>query len=106
VAYDAEDSWQDVESFGTSETPSDFVHPVFDHYNDLSIDSYENVGYVEEYENFVGVDIEGKNITVYPNQQHKRYEQSLDEEGIMTSFGDLPAYEHDPYVEDEDGRER
>lgn len=60
VAYDAEDSWQDVESFGTSETPSDFVHPVFDHYNDLSIDSYENVGYVEEYENFVGVDIEEK----------------------------------------------
>ncbi|MGG0740379.1 TraR/DksA C4-type zinc finger protein [Niallia taxi] len=105
VAYDAEDSWQDVESFGTSETPSDFIDPV-DHYNDLSIDSYENVGYVEEYENFVGVDIEGKNITVYPNPQHKRYEHSLDEEGIMTSFGDLPAYEHEPYVEDADDKER
>lgn len=102
VAYDAEDAWQEVESWGNSETPSDFTHPVFDHYNDVYTESDENVGYVEEYENFVGVDIDGKNIMVYPNKQHERYEQSLDEEGIMTSFGDLPAYEHDPYVEDDE----
>jgi hypothetical protein len=43
----------------------------------------------------------GENITVYPSPQHKRYERELDEEGIMTSFGDLPAFEHDPYVEDD-----
>ena len=51
-------------------------------------------------ENFVGNDMYGNNITVYPNSQHERYEDTLDEEGIMTSFGDLPAYEHDPYVDD------
>jgi YteA family regulatory protein len=99
VSFDAEDAWQEVQSWGTSETPSDFVDPEA-HYNDTSIESEENVGYVEDYENFIGTDIEGKNVTVYPNAQHERYEESLDEEGIMTSFGDLPAFEHDPYVED------
>jgi len=102
VGFDAEDSWQEVASWGTSETPSDFANLVYDDYNDVYTESNENIGYVEDYENFVGVDIEGKNITIYPNEQHKRYEQSLDEEGIMTTFGDLPAYEHEPYVENND----
>lgn len=97
--FDAEDAWQEVSSWGTSETPSDLAVPP-DHYNDVYIESDENVGYVEDFENFVGNDIEGKNIQVYPNKLHKKYEKELDEEGIMTSFGDLPAFEHDPYVED------
>ncbi|WP_442595811.1 TraR/DksA C4-type zinc finger protein [Neobacillus sp. D3-1R] len=102
VAYDAEDSWQEVAQWGTSETPSDFNIPI-DHYNDTNIEPLENIGYVEDFENFIGNDMYGKNVTVYPNSQHERYEEALDEEGIMTTFGDLPAYEHDPYVEkDED----
>lgn len=99
VSYDAEDSWQDVASYGTSESPSDLVEQV-DHYNDMYIEAQENVGYVEDYENFVGVDITGKHVTVYPNKQHEKYEEELDEEGIMTTFGDLPAVEHDPYTEE------
>jgi YteA family regulatory protein len=98
VAFDAEDSWQAVAEWGTSDTPSDLAFPK-DHYNDVYNESEETIGYVEEYENFVGTDIYGKNITVYPNSQHEKYEDALDEEGIMTSFGDLPAYEHDPYVD-------
>lgn len=105
VAFDAEDSWQEVASWGTSESPSDFVD-VPDHYNDTYIEADENVGYVEDYENFVGVDIEGKHITVYPNAQHERYEDALDEEGIMTSFGDLPDREKEPYVEDKKDNEK
>lgn len=102
VAYDAEDAWQEVEQWGTSETPSDFITPT-DHYNDVGIEPLENIGYVEDFENFVGNDMYGNNITVYPTAQHERYEEALDEEGIMTTFGDLPAYEHDPYVDkDED----
>ncbi|MFK2824800.1 TraR/DksA C4-type zinc finger protein [Bacillus sp. B190/17] len=105
VAFDAEDSWQEVASWGTSETPSDLVDPP-SHYDDMYIDSDENIGYVEDYENFVGVDINGKNITIYPNEQHEKYEEELDEEGIMTTFGDLPAFEHDPYVEEEGERNK
>jgi YteA family regulatory protein len=98
VAYDAEDAWQEVASWGTSETPSDFIDPQ-EHYNDVNIEPDENIGYVEDYENFVGNDMYGNNITVYPSPQHEKYEEALDEEGIMTTFGDLPGYEHDPYVE-------
>ncbi|SDM76645.1 yteA family sporulation protein [Bacillus sp. OK048] len=100
VAFDAEDSWQIVEQWGTSDTPSDLAFPQ-EHYNDVGIEPDENEGYVEDYENFVGNDMYGNNITVYPNSQHERYEEVLDEAGTMTSFGDLPAYEHDPYVDDE-----
>lgn len=100
VAYDAEDSWQEVAQWGTSETPSDFAFPM-GHYNDTYNESGENIGYVEDYENFVGNDMYGKNVTVYPNEQHKQYEQELDEEGVMTAFGDLPAVEHEPYIEKE-----
>ncbi|MCM2531209.1 TraR/DksA C4-type zinc finger protein [Neobacillus pocheonensis] len=100
VAFDAEDSWQAVAKWGTSETPSDLAFPQ-DEYNDIYIEADEHVGYVEDFENFVGNDMYGKNIKVYPNPEHERYEDALDDEGIMTSFGDLPAYEHDPYVDDD-----
>lgn len=99
VEFDAEDSWQAVAEWGTSESPSDFMNPP-DHYNDMYIESDENIGYVEDYENFVGNDMYGKNTRFYPNTKYDEYSESLDEEGIMTTFGDLPAYEHDPYVED------
>ncbi|KKI88891.1 hypothetical protein WQ54_29475 [Bacillus sp. SA1-12] len=100
VAFDAEDAYQIVNSFGSSETPSDFADPQ-DHYNDVRMESNDPDGYVEDFENFIGTDIEGKEITVFPSSQHQRYEDELDEEGIMTSFGDLPGYEKDPYTEDE-----
>ncbi|WP_100330700.1 TraR/DksA C4-type zinc finger protein [Bacillus xiapuensis] len=102
VMYDAEDAWQEVASFGTSETPSDFADPP-EQYDDMYAESGENIGYAEDFENFVGVDIEGKHPTVYPNKQHDLYEEELDEAEMMTSFGDLPGYEHDPYVEETGG---
>ncbi|CAH0344603.1 RNA polymerase-binding transcription factor DksA [Bacillus sp. CECT 9360] len=99
VVTDAEDTWQEVATFGTSSSPSDLPSPK-DHPNDWYEESEENIGYVEDYENFVGVDIEGKNITIYP--KHEKYEKMLDEEGVMSILGDLPAYEHDPYVEEDE----
>jgi YteA family regulatory protein len=100
VAFDAEDAYQIVNSYGSSESPSDFMNPQ-DHYNDVYMESNDPDGYVEDYENFVGTDIEGKDIKVYPSTRHKHYEEMLDEEGLMTIFGDLPGYEKDPYTEDE-----
>lgn len=104
VEFDAEDSWQAVAEWGTSESPSDLVNPP-DHYNDMYFESNENVGYVEDFENFVGNDMYGKNKQYYPNTQYHQYTESLDEDGIMTAFGDLPAYEHDPYVDEDDETE-
>lgn len=101
VGFDDEDSWQAVAEWGTSESPSDLTNPP-DHYNDMYINSDENVGYVEDYENFVGNDMYGKNTKFYPNPGYDKYTEELDEEGIMTTFGDLPAYEHDPYVEEDE----
>lgn len=103
VAFDAEDAWQEVAQWGTSETPSDQEEP-HGHYNDVNIEPDENLSYVEDFENFVGNDMYGNHVTVYPNPQHEKYEEELDEEGIMTSFGDLPAYEHEPYVEDDENK--
>lgn len=99
VAFDAEDAYQIVNNYGSSETPSDFMNPQ-DHYNDVYMESNDPDGYVESYENFVGTDIEGKEIKIYPSTEHERYEEMLDEEGLMTIFGDLPGYEKDPYTED------
>ncbi|MCA1032499.1 yteA family sporulation protein [Bacillus timonensis] len=97
--YDAEDSWQDVARYGTSETPSDLSNSV-DSYSETYIESDDPVGYVEDYENFIGTDIEGKEITVYPSDLHEKYERELDEAGTMTMFGDLPPYEIHPYTEE------
>ncbi|KMJ57707.1 hypothetical protein AB685_12680 [Bacillus sp. LL01] len=98
VAFDAEDTWQIVQRYGTSESPSDFSDDV-ENYDRTYVESEENEGYVEDYENFVGTDMYGQNVTVYPSIKHEAYEDALDEEGIMTTFGDLHGYEKDPYTE-------
>lgn len=100
VAFDAEDAWQAVAKWGTSESPSDFETPP-DSYNDMYTESDDHDGYVEDFENFSGNDINGKNVEIYPNEEYKEYEEELDETRTMTPFGDLPRNEKDPYVEDE-----
>ncbi|MEW9502616.1 TraR/DksA C4-type zinc finger protein [Jeotgalibacillus marinus] len=100
VGYDAEDSWQDVARYGTSDSPSDIENPPGEYENTYT-EWDENNGNVESYENFVGVDMDGQTVTVYPNKEHERYEEALDEEGIMTSFGDLPGVEKESYTNSE-----
>lgn len=51
VGYDAEDAWQEVSRYGTSETPSDFFGDR-DNYNNMYPNSDENVGYVEDVERY------------------------------------------------------
>ena len=101
VGFDEEDSWQAVAEWGNSDGPSDFFDPP-EHYDQMYINSNEQVSYVEDLENSIGNDMYGKNIQVYPTDELKAYEDALDEEGIMTTFGDLKEYEQDPYVEDDD----
>jgi len=51
VGYDAEDAWQEVSRYGTSETPSDFYGDR-DNYDEMYPNSDEDVGYVEDVERF------------------------------------------------------
>ena len=99
VIYDTEDAWQEVARYGTSETPADFAGAPGD-YEDMYIESEENIGYVEVYENFAAVDLYGNPVPIYPSTEHELYEEILDEESIQSPFGDLPASEKEPYTEE------
>ncbi len=98
--YDSEDSWQDVARYGTSESPSDFIEDT-EKYSETYIEADERLGYVEDYENFAATDLYGNPLPIYPTKKHEMYEDALDEEGVMTVFGDLHPFEKDPYVEEE-----
>ncbi|HHW36565.1 MAG TPA: yteA family sporulation protein [Bacillales bacterium] len=87
--YDAEDSWQDVGRYGTSETPSDFIDPSVVDYNDMYMASDENVGYVEDIESFIATDISGHNVQIFPNAIHQLYEDRLDAEDVIAVTGNL-----------------
>lgn len=56
--YDAEDAYQDVARYGSSNTPSDFYGDR-DNYNDMYPNSDESVGYVEEIEKYSRTGFEG-----------------------------------------------
>lgn len=77
VGYDAEDTWQELSRYGTSETTSDFYGDQ-DNYDNMYPNSDELVGSVEDVEKFLGADSEGNFTGVTPN--HKKYEESLDDE--------------------------
>jgi YteA family regulatory protein len=78
--HDAEDTWQSVARYGTSETPSDFADPEKENYNEMYEDSDDDDGYVENYEGFVTTDITGKEVNVVQNRKHEKYEEELEKE--------------------------
>ncbi|RDW15049.1 TraR/DksA C4-type zinc finger protein [Oceanobacillus chungangensis] len=72
VGYDAEDTWQDVSRYGTSETAADFYGDHLD-YDGMYPNSDENIGTVEDLENFVSADINGDFNGITPN--FRKYEE-------------------------------
>ncbi|OEH93140.1 TraR/DksA C4-type zinc finger protein [Bacillus solimangrovi] len=77
--FDGEDTFQILQHYGTSETPSDFSDNAIVDYNDMTIDEDELTDGVELFEQFVGSDLDGSGHHVYPNAAHERYESMLDE---------------------------
>lgn len=77
VGYDAEDAWQEVSQYGTSDTPSD-LYGDRDNYNEMYANSDELIGGTEVVEEFLASDIDGHYIGVTPN--HQKYEKEYDEE--------------------------
>ncbi|WP_174615690.1 TraR/DksA C4-type zinc finger protein [Virgibacillus ihumii] len=72
TGYDAEDAWQEVGRYGTSETPSDFFGDR-DNYDEMYPNSDENIGSVEDEESFLAADRYGKFTGVTPN--HNKFEE-------------------------------
>ena len=79
--YDAEDTWQEVASYGSSDSPSDLERQVAD-YDKMYTEAEELVGAVDELEGFLLADMEGRFIGV--NENHEAYEQYLDENNISS----------------------
>jgi len=80
--FDAEDSWQAVSIYGTSETPSDFSNNDNKDYNNMFVESEEPIGYVQEVENILTADIAGNYSGV--SIDHKKYENYLDENKVSS----------------------
>ncbi|WP_070120390.1 TraR/DksA C4-type zinc finger protein [Bacillus marinisedimentorum] len=78
--FDAEDSFQRVGMYGTSETPSDFGDPNMADYNQMYIGSEDTVGFTESLENFISTDITGSEVNIVPTKLHEKYEDILDAE--------------------------
>ncbi|MED4652179.1 MULTISPECIES: yteA family sporulation protein [Bacillus] len=93
VGYDAEDAWQDVALYGTSETPSDLERRDSKNFDEMYVDAEEPRGYVEDFENFIGTDMYGKNPQVYATEEHEEYEQMLDDFEEQTYKGELSPNE-------------
>jgi len=84
VNYDAEDAWQEVSRYGTSETTADFYGDK-DNYDEMyPNDDLNNVGAVEDVENFISSDIHGKYDGVSFN--HNKYEKEYDEKKNRDSY--------------------
>ncbi|MGX2961356.1 TraR/DksA C4-type zinc finger protein [Peribacillus sp. JNUCC 23] len=65
---DKEDSFAEVARFGTSETPSDYSGD-YESYDTIYDNEEETEGFTEEYEAYIGNDVQGKNRNVYPNKK-------------------------------------
>jgi YteA family regulatory protein len=86
--FDGEDAWQIVEEWGTSDSPAMAEDPNDqDNYNDMVIEAGENDGFVEGYESFVATDIFGENVTVYRNDNYRKY-MEREQGDLGLTFGD------------------
>lgn len=57
TGYDAEDTWQAVSEYGTSDTPSD-LYGDQENYNEMYPNSDEDIGYVEDVEKYASTNFE------------------------------------------------
>ncbi|WP_040948457.1 TraR/DksA C4-type zinc finger protein [Gorillibacterium massiliense] len=81
--FDGEDSWQAVASFGTSTSPAYTEAAEITDYDDLYIESDENVGYVEDLESFLATDIYGEGVFVVRNKAYYHYLDHKEGEGLL-----------------------
>ncbi|GAB7388188.1 yteA family sporulation protein [Bacillaceae bacterium] len=100
--YDAEDAWQEVERYGTSDTPFAYNDPDKLSFNEMFVEEGEPVGYVEPIEAFVATDMEGKHVDISNNWVHNEYEKMLDKAGVISVVGNLGLKGLTTFGEEED----
>lgn len=71
--FDGEDAWQIVQGWGNSNSPAMAEDPEALNYNNLYIESDENVGYVEAIESFLATDIYGQATFLVRNNEYRKY---------------------------------
>lgn len=77
--YDAEDAWQDVERYGTSNPPD--MYPEGKNYNELTIDPDENRGYVDDVEKVAVSDLAGRSDQPLPEiTRNGAYDRTVEKE--------------------------
>ncbi|MFA8439720.1 TraR/DksA C4-type zinc finger protein [Pueribacillus sp. YX66] len=75
TSFDAEDSWQAVASWGTSETPSDFFSNEKTDYNKMYMNADERIGSVDDIEGFLASDGYVMSRGVLENDEYDAYEE-------------------------------
>ncbi|MHC8516045.1 TraR/DksA C4-type zinc finger protein [Sporosarcina sp. ITBMC105] len=96
IRRDSEDSFQEIAKSGTSETPSDFIGD-HDDYNSLYDDEILD-GAADQMEEFVSTDITGEKRGFVRSEKSEEYEQTLDDEGLESSMGNIPYHQKDSYL--------
>ncbi|MHA0855868.1 TraR/DksA C4-type zinc finger protein [Paenibacillus sp. CMAA1364] len=72
--FDGEDTWQIVESWGTSNSPAMAEDHQIESYDDMAIEADNEIeGCVEAIESFIAADIEGKPIGIIRNSHYQQY---------------------------------
>ncbi len=77
-AYDAEDAWQEVEQYGTS-NPAD-VYGGTPNYNEVTIDHHERKGYSMDIEGFTITDAEGRTEEITDITHNDAYRRFAEKE--------------------------
>ncbi|MBA4494225.1 TraR/DksA C4-type zinc finger protein [Paenactinomyces guangxiensis] len=86
-AYDAEDAWQEVEQYGTSNPPDYFAEGR--NYNELTIDHNEQRGYIDLVEGFSIADIDGHTDDITEITHNQAYRQKDQEEALEETDTDF-----------------
>lgn len=82
-AFDGEDAWQIVESWGNSDSPAMAEDPQADDYDRMYVEADENDGYVEAYESFVATDLYSQHVSVVRNRQYREYMKNNEGEPLL-----------------------
>lgn len=86
--FDAEDAWQIVSQWGTSNTPALAEQNNVDDYGEMYIESEEPDGYVEPIESFLATDLFGRKATIVRNDEYHQYLANAEGEPLLEAESD------------------